>query len=221
MATDRTGRPDTRPGRTSPTAVRRAVSAALLVVYVPLVALGGLLHPWTSLTLGALGAVVAVLGCTSLHHRCSAELPGLPHPALAGAAGGTLPAALAGTTSLDTLGSGIVVVTLLLGTAAFGRWLAAEAVRPAGTRPARTRAGQDAELLRQVLASVPLDVLFDEWHGTGIRSGPASDGARAEVRALVVDEFSRRDPAGTTRWLTGGPDEPPERYVGRSADAPG
>ncbi|NEM06149.1 hypothetical protein [Geodermatophilus normandii] len=224
MATNRSGRLDTRRGGPSPTATRRAVRAALVIVYSPLVALGGLLHPWTSLTLGALGAAIAALGCTALHRRCSVELPGLPHPALTAAAGGTLPAALAGTTSLNTLGSAIVTATLLLATAGFGRWLAAEACPPPSDRSTRTGTAGDPDLLRQVLESVPLDVLFDEWHGIRVRSGSrSSDTALAEVqvRALVVDEFSRRDPVGTTRWLTGGPDEPPEHYVGRPDDVPG
>ncbi|SFT89179.1 hypothetical protein SAMN05660657_03745 [Geodermatophilus amargosae] len=224
MATNSSRRHDTRRGGPSNTATRRAVRAALLLVYGPLVALGGLLHPWTSLTLGALGAATSALGCTALHRRCSAELPGLPHPALAAAAGGTLPAALAGTTSLNTSGSVIVTATLLLATAGFGRWLAAEAGRPTGAPSTRTGAAGDPDLLRQVLESVPLDVLFDEWHGIRVRSGSrASDTALAEVqlRALVVDEFARRDPVGTARWLTEGPDEPPENHVRRPEDVPG
>jgi len=69
---------------------------------------------------------------------------------------------------------------------------------------------------------VPLDVLVDEWHGIQVRSGSrSSDTALAElqVRALVVDEFSRRDPVGTTRWLPEGPDEPREHYAGRPEDS--
>jgi hypothetical protein len=71
----------------------------------------------------------------------------------------------------------------------------------------------DGTSLVALLAGLPLEELFDEWHETA--DAHAGDDA-PEVRRLreeLVNEFWRRDPAGTMRWLEAGATEPPERYV--------
>ena len=62
---------------------------------------------------------------------------------------------------------------------------------------------------------LPIEVLFEEWRGTG---EPAvldrrDPGTRFRLRRLLVAELRRRDPVGTERWLSQAPEAPPEDYV--------
>jgi hypothetical protein len=184
------------------------------VVYALLTAMGALMSPGISLLLGVLLAVIGAELMTSLH-QAAEDLPRLPHPLVAGVGVGSLPAAVAGTTTLGASPGIVIALGLALGTAAGAQWIASP---PVGS-PARTAATadrvKDERSLRQVLRALPTDVLLAEWRSTQTGRGARGSELLQEVRMreLLIDEMQRRDPAGTARWLSEGPGDPPEGYV--------
>jgi hypothetical protein len=86
-------------------------------------------------------------------------------------------------------------------------WIAGTPVST-GAQAAR----RDITYLRRVLPDLPDEVLLREWRASALRLGPDVDpGTRAaavELRALLIDELSRRDPAGVERWLRAGGSDP-------------
>jgi hypothetical protein len=77
----------------------------------------------------------------------------------------------------------------------------------------------DSAHLRRVLPELPDDALLREWGDSADLLGPDVDPATrvaaAELRALLIDELSRRDPAGVERWLRTG-DSRPDQHLPRS-----
>jgi hypothetical protein len=75
----------------------------------------------------------------------------------------------------------------------------------------------DEEGLQALLRDLPTSMLLREWRSTGelVRSGADPD-SRARgllVRTMLLEEMSRRDPAGVARWLSAGDDDAPEQYL--------
>lgn len=92
--------------------------------------------------------------------------------------------------------------------------VAGRPVSAAGNEP-RT---QNDGALRELLSTMSLRDLFDEWHGTQVHDGllptsPELAGARLKIRRLLIDELRRRDPSGVDRWLAEAPAQGPENYV--------
>jgi hypothetical protein len=195
-------------------AILRAARSLAFVVYAVLTAMGALMLPGLAL---ALGVPFALIGgaLVALLHKDAERLPPLPHPLVAGLCVGSLPVAVAGTTALG-VPSGIVIgLGLVIGAAAGVEWLASAPARWPTRTAARADRVTDERSLRQVLRALPTDVLLAEWRSTHV-----SDDARGSevvqelrMRELLIDEMQRRDPAGTARWLTESPDDPPDGYV--------
>ena len=194
--------------------ILRAAASLALVVFTVLTAIGVLMFPGVSL---ALGVPLAVIGgaLVALLHKDAESLPPLPHPLVAGSCLGSLPAAAAGTTALGAPSGMVIGLSLILGAAVAVEWTAS----PLGPWPTRTasradRVG-DVGWLRRVLRALPTDSLFAEWRRTRISGGAHGNEVLQAVRMreLLIDEMQRRDPAGTARWLTEGPGDPPDGYV--------
>ena len=206
-----------RPVTTGLARVSRALCLAAVAVFL---SVGALFHPGTSLLLGAAAASAAWICCSTLSRCCPDELPELPHPWVVASRAGAVPAVMAGAVSLGWVGGLATFVAIGVISARLAGWVAADVGLPQPPQPA-TAADQDLDSLRGLLATLPLDVLFDEWHATRPGPGhraPAQALADLRVTELFVDEFSRRDPAGTARWLVAEPGVPPEGYV--RGDAP-
>jgi hypothetical protein len=185
-----------------------------LVVYALLTATGALMSPVISLALGVLLTIICAELVATLH-QAAEDLPPLPHPLVAGISVGSLPAAVAGTTTLGASPGIIIALALALGAAAGVQWIASPPVGSPARKAATVDRLKDERSLRQVLRALPTDVLFAEW-----RSIQTPDGARGSelllevrMRELLIDEMQRRDPAGTARWLSEGPGEPPDGYI--------
>jgi hypothetical protein len=195
----------------------RALRFAGALVLGLLAVLGAATIPGHSVALGVVFATLAWALVRVLRIGPAAEQPALPHPAAAAAAVGPLPAAVAGTVTLG-LGPVGVAAAVVSVAVTIGWWGASQ------PRPRKLAAADDAVAgdgaLQDLLRIVPVDVLFAEWRDTATPGEPdATDpGAEMGFRALLVSEFRRRDPAGTDRWLSEAPDEPPDGYVEHRRD---
>jgi hypothetical protein len=132
---------------------------------------------------------------------------------LSGAWAALLVPALAGAGSLGTGGAVIMFTLMALGAVVSGRWIV-ETCDPSGEG---AETGRDEEQLRQLLRVLPTSMLLREWRSTGehLQTGADQD-RRAEavlVRILLLEELSRRDPAGVARWLSEGDDDAPEQFL--------
>jgi len=197
--------------------ILRGARGVSLVVFATLAALGALLAPGALLLLGAVIAAAGYAAGRALLEVQDAGLRPPPHPAKAAAGAAVLPAAFVGAeaigpAALAVLATGLMVAAVV----AALRW--AGSSTPPPTR--RRTAAEDEASLRQLLPALPVDVLCEEWRGSSIPAG--GDGGAgspdARFRRLVVDELRRRDPDGTTRWLSEDPGSPPDGYVRDSGD---
>ncbi len=197
-------------GRGAVAALRWPAGAALAV----LAALGALTAPQASLLLGAVSAALGWGFVRALHHGSATDLPSLPHPMSTAACMAVLPAAAAGTGPIGLGPLGVAGATIAVAVA-IGWWGGSCA------EPDPRRAGRHADSapgegsLRELLKVLPVEVLFEEWRGTGEPAvlGRGDPGTRFRLRRLLVAELRRRDPVGTERWLSQAPEAPPEDYV--------
>jgi hypothetical protein len=140
---------------------------------------------------------------------------------LSGAWAALLAPAVAGVRTLDDAGVMVRVLLVFLAASVAAGWIV-EICDPSSEKPA---AGWDEEELRQLLRVLPTSMLLSEWHSgcAYMHSGrPQEERSHAaHVRTLLLEELSRRDPAGVSRWLSEGDEERPEQYLrGDSAASP-
>jgi hypothetical protein len=140
---------------------------------------------------------------------------------LSGGWAALLPPAAAGIRTLDDAGVMVVVVLVFLA-ASVGAGGIVEICQLSSETP---EGGWDEEELRQLLRVLPTSMLLSEWHSgcEYVHSAKAHEARihAAQVRGLLLEELSRRDPAGVGRWLSEGDEERPEQYVrGDSAASP-
>ncbi|MGY1711600.1 hypothetical protein ACI8AC_19035 [Geodermatophilus sp. SYSU D00758] len=176
----------------------RAGRRVVPLVAVPVSLLGALLLPtWTVLGLGPL------LGLFAAGVVLTAEPVGPVRPrtrraaALAGAVGVLALPFAAGTHQLAPGGGVLVVLVLVLGSAAALEFVVA---------------ADDDGPADDVLPSLPTPQLVAVWEAAGAvldRWSSPRDRARAvRRRAAVLDELTRRDPEGVAAWLRAGGDPP-------------
>ncbi len=189
-----------------------------------LVVVGALAGGWPVLTWGATLALAGALGSAALNRSCGDVLSPLPHPAVAAAAAGVLPAVQAGAMALGTTGGLLVLPLVVAGSVAFSLWLPTV---PPGAPLARAEGSRAAALtdpeLRRVLRAAPTAQLLGEWRALQeqVDAGGPPSLEEVRVRDALIDELAARDPAGTARWLTEDPAGLPERHIGREPRAGG
>jgi hypothetical protein len=140
---------------------------------------------------------------------------------LAGAWAALLPPAAAGVRTLDDGGVMVAVLLVFLAASVAAGWIV-EICEASSENP---EAGWDEEELRRLLHVLPTSMLLSEWHsGCEYMHSVRAEEQRihaAHVRTLLLEELSRRDPAGVSRWLSEGDEERPEQYLrGDSAASP-
>jgi hypothetical protein len=114
------------------------------------------------------------------------------------------------TSGMGALGpaGGVLLVAILVQGAA---WLVEQGV-DAPERTAAEAARQQAARVRRVIGDLTVEALVTEWRAAGDRLRASSDpevrALAAEVRSLLFDELSRRDPAGVEHWLGSGGGDP-------------
>ena len=209
-----------RPSRRSASVVRgippeRLISAAgrfvrwaLVSVSVAVALLGALVaRPLATLVAAPLLAALAVVILLLAAPRAQQAGPSSRTVALC-ALGGALVVPLgAGLPLLGSTGAVLLIALLVLGAV-----LLAERAAQLLEAGAGGVGGSDVARLRRGLPDLPLDVLIRLWRQSAppVRGDPepAARTAAADVRSLLLDELSRRDPAGVERWLHAGAGDP-------------
>ncbi|MCA0143626.1 hypothetical protein [Blastococcus sp. LR1] len=203
-----------RPGRSTPwRTAARAGRAVCGTLFVATALVGAVVTPWMVMLVAA-----PALGLLAAGTVASAD-PDFPREAgsrrivvLVAAAGVLAVPFGAGLPALGGLG-GVVVLVLLV----VGSFVAAEAATAAEpTTPIR-----DVTELGALLGTLSTDELVREWLVTEDHLRSARHrGPAAEVRALLLDELARRDPAGVSAWLAAG-DPSPGPYIRTDRDLTG
>ena len=190
------------------------LAPVLLTVVVAVALLGAVITPpVTMLFLApALGVVFATHAALA-----QAAFPGgasVGRTALLAGVGGTLLVPFAAGIGFLGMVGGMVLLALaaMAGGAALG-WI--------GRRPGKhdgPAAGEaDPARLRERVRDLPTRALLTQWRWSGaqLRSGtdPERRMALVRLRALVLDELSRRDPAGIERWLEDGGRDDLDRHI--------
>lgn len=115
--------------------------------------------------------------------------------------------------ALPALGSlgGVVVLVLLIG----GPLVAADRLTEGEPEIS------DAAGLRSVLPGLPTAALVETWSGTEeLLRSPRHRGQATELRGLLLDELTRRDPGGVAAWLAVG-GASPEPHIRSDPDRAG
>ncbi len=136
-----------------------------------------------------------------------------------GAGGALLVPFLAGIGQFGTIGAVAALVLMVLGCVVVGDWI----VEQSNGTDRGGEAGMDVEQLQQLIHVLPTSMLLREWRASGedMQTGADPD-RRAEAilaRGLLLEELSRRDPEGVTRWLEGEEDAPEQYLRGDSGAA--
>ncbi len=182
------------------TAAMRCVRWLVLAVVIGMALLGALDTHWTGMLLIAPGLGASCAGVVAL---VDGDFPGEPASrravVYAFVTGVLLVPFANGLVMLETAGGVILMGLLVLGPILIG-----DAVLAAGP------AGEpDLPALRELLPALPTARLLQEWQATGhLLRSHRHHAAAAEVRALLLDELSCRDPGGVAEWLTAGSDSP-------------
>jgi hypothetical protein len=196
--------------------VVRAGRVVVIGITVVLALLGALVGPPAAALIWApaVGLVAAaVVGLVNPNFPTTA---GARRAAVLAGAGGFLAVPFtSGLGLLDGAGALLVVLQLVLGALWVVDWIANT---PESTGSESVR--HDITYLRRVLPDLPVEVLLREWRTSAdlLRPDvePATRSAAAELRALLLDELSRRDPEAVEEWLrTGGAD--PDQYLPRGS----
>jgi hypothetical protein len=129
-----------------------------------------------------------------------------------------LPAAVAGTATLGLGPVGVVGAALTVAVA-IGWWGGSCALPDPQPTGRDARPGPDDGVLRDLLRTLPVGVLFEEWRDTAgevVGGGDTED--RIRLRGLLIAELRRRDPVGVGRWLAEAPEDPPDDYIRETRD---
>ncbi|MGY1786902.1 hypothetical protein [Geodermatophilus sp. SYSU D00698] len=180
---------------------------------------------------GALSApAYVVLAVTPAFGLFVAGLVGLMDPAfpkapsakrravLAGAGASLVVPCLAGLAQLGDAGTVAGLVLLFLSCLLAEAWI----TRSLGSAGRDDEAEVDVEELQRLLRALPTSVLMRDWRSTGELVRTAADPDRRArgllVRTVLLEEMTRRDPAGVARWLRTGDDDAPEQYLSGDRD---
>ncbi|MGY1780646.1 hypothetical protein [Geodermatophilus sp. SYSU D01036] len=166
----------------------------------------------------AFGVFVGIVVLTA--NPASPLGPAVRRTAVSSGAGAALAVpCIAGLRQFGTLGSVAATVLIVLSCVAVVGWIAESAGRAVG--PALDL---DVAELRPFLQVVGTPLLLAEWRAAGEHLGPGADPdlrARALlVRPLLLEELTRRDPAGVARWLSDGDEGAPEQHLRGDSGAP-
>lgn len=195
--------------------------AAVLVCAIGLALLGALVAPAVALVWAPVIGLIGVLVVALVGPTCTGQPVARRTVALAGVTGALLVPWTTGLGALGNAGAFVVIATLVVASL----W-AVELVAESPETSEGMAARRELMAFRRVAAELPVGSLLQEWRRTEPLARddvhPEVRSAGADIRALVVDELARRDPAGLEHWLRHGEGDP-GRYVpgGVPGDIPG
>ena len=161
------------------------------------------------LTVGALRLGAGALGLGRFSSRTAA---------VGGLAGLLVVPFVAGVPLFGSFGAALLMVLVMTGSSRLGRFAVHESSPPGSTV---TR--EEVDRLRSRLPALPLTDVLERWQGTArlTDAGPEARTVAAELRSLLLDELSRRDPAGVERWLRSGGEDPRRHLASGETDRSG
>ncbi len=177
---------------------------------------------FTTLVVAPAVGLFAALQVTVLY----SDTPDRPHARrvalLSGFSGALLVPFVLGVVALGMAGVVLAVVLVLIGAPVLMARMSDVCLRES----APPSAGGNPALLRELVRVLPMSALFEEWRSSEAvldgAGGPTSRAAVIQIRALLLEEMSRRDPAGVASWLDEGADGTPDRHIrGESGPTPG
>lgn len=216
---------DRRPRTGRDDVIRVAVPLARRVavtIFTPVVFLGLLASPLITTLVGApVAAVLAVSAGLTAYRLFAERWPTARVVHLCAAIGFGLPLYVEGAEALGKLGGALTITLVAIGIGVVVAWVRTGYTLfapppPSATPPQRASTAGGHDSLRELLAAMPLEALFDEWRATEDDehlAHPHDRHARNRLRALIVEELGRRDPAGAGRWLARGAADPPEHHI--------
>jgi hypothetical protein len=157
---------------------------------------------------GALGALQ-----TAVLHLSFPGGPGARRAVLLSGLGSALvvPFVL-GVGALGVLGLALTVALALIGTVVGMSKISMLCRNVAAPGP-----GTDAALLCELVRALPTSALLDEWRSSEVvlreTDDPARRAAAIDVRTMLLEEMTRRDPTGVHRWLREGANGTPDTYI--------
>jgi hypothetical protein len=179
----------------------RWVRSLVLAAVVGMALVGALDTHWTAMLLFAPGLGASLAGVVAL---IDSDFPGEPASrrvvVYAFCTGVLLVPFSSGLVMLGTTGGTVLMGLLVLGPFLIGDWMAAAA------GPAER---MDVTALKELLPALATTQLRQQWRATeDLLRSPRHHVVAAEVRALLLDELSCRDPEGVAAWLAAGSDSP-------------
>jgi hypothetical protein len=197
----------------------RLAQQLLCVLYVAVAAVGVLVTPTgVMLTAAPAVAVLATGLFVGVFRFWQQRHPSRRQVMITAAAAAAILPFHEGVELLQGLGTAVAATVLVLVTIVGNyRVSTLDVPVPAGaTRPGG--ATSYAELLRVM----SLDTVLSEWralgHGVGLPSGQHHRPDVSQLRALLLDEMQRRDPAGFRRWLDDGAEDDPAEHIDGDQD---
>jgi hypothetical protein len=138
---------------------------------------------------------------------------------LSGAWAALIVPALAGMGALATGGAVIMFVLMVIGSVVAASWITETCASSDGSSELgmNDETGMDEGELRLFIGALPTSLLLREWRRTGERLRPGKDPQQhlraIRLRTMLLEELSRRDPAGVDLWLNAGDNDAPDQYV--------
>lgn len=195
----------------------RVARAVLLVAAVAVALVGAMLGPPAAVLFWAPVTGLVTLGAARLAVGMFGDEPGGRRPVLVSGVVGFLLVPF--TSGLGALGrgGGLLLIAMLV----MGALRVAELAVDAPDAGPALALRRKVTVVRRVLPGIPFEGLLEQWRQAAPEIGPDADPevriAAAELRSLLLDELSRRDPAGVEQWLHAGAGDP-GRYL-RPGDA--
>ncbi len=175
---------------------------------------------WTTLVVAPLTGLFAASQVAMVHPGFPAERSARRAALLVGVGCALAVPFVMGVIALGAAGAVLTVTVVVTGAVLAGGRLASlcrEDVAPS--------AAPDTRVLGELIGAVPMSALVEEWRLSeallSTTTDPDERAAASLARELLLDEMTRRDPAGVRRWLQDGAAASPDRHLRDDAEPAG
>lgn len=176
---------------------------------------------WMTLVVAPLTGLFAASQVAMVHPGFPAERSARRPVVLAGAGCALAVPFVMGAIALGTAGAGLTVTAAVTGAVLLGDRLTALWREDEVARSTV----QDTRVLGELIGAVPMSALLEQWRLSEAVLATATDpderSAASLARELLLDEMTRRDPAGVGRWLQDGAEASPDRHLRDDAEPAG
>jgi hypothetical protein len=202
--------------------VSRVSGRLCLLTVVGTAAMGALSSPALATLVGAPLAGLFVASQVALVHPGFPAQPSARRAVLLAGAGCALGVPFVmGATALGTTGAVLTMIVITTGAVSVAGRLTELCRDDEVSRPT----AQDTRVLGELIGAVPMSTLLEEWRLSEAVLATATDpderSAASLAREMLLDEMTRRDPAGVRRWLQDDAAASPDRHLRDDAEPTG